>query len=436
MATFQQRKQISKAKFGGPEAEVAYEPTIAGDTEAGISDLVPRGRAGTAAASTRLTPTVVYGSSSSSDEDDKLTHVSDASSRLSASRPSNQLGPSRRKRKQERTASRMKAKKEALGQTFQDAETFYRSQSVHSASSQGVFSDKAPAVEIRGSVALALSTREFTNYVVKRGAELEEKHFSMSRMCQSLPDTTLTEGELYDATNKRVLAYDVCVLCGKVNASTHSSGKDHVKLVGVQAEISRLLGMPARGFREHSVGYISPAPTISLSAFAEWWGRDEKSVVELFPLMVREKLNRSGVRIKYSDNRPSCLLEPDEVEAVVPAVVNYKAHTGKYETTSNKITFMHEVDGMPTNKDTEWWPVALIKPKQDFHVRERAVPDGDDDPRKKSCFPDTVEMSELPDVLAKGLPIPMTYASCIYQLAETAAPPVAWKIGVRVRERT
>jgi hypothetical protein len=429
-------------------APSAQEPTIAGTTEGGLSALkVPAD-----AASSKLTPTVVY--SDSEGVSDVETFKSDASSRLSSSRPASQLGPSRKARKQRRTEERIRARKEAAGLSYTDSTEYYRQRSIFPA--DGSHPSSEPGIAIKGSVVDSLTGQQITSYVVTRGAELEVRRFSMRRLCQSLPDTTWAEGELYDATNERVLAYDVCVLCGKVNASTHSSGKDHVRLVGIQAEISRLLGMPARGFREYSMGYISPTPTVSLSAFAQWWGRDEKSVVELFPLMVREKLNRLGVRVKYSENHPACLLKPDEVEAVIPAVVNYKAGAGKYATKSNKITFMHEVDGMPTDPDTEWWPVALVKPKPDFHVRERAVPDGDGDDPGKKCFDDEIEMtresaeflaqthedassSQGPASVAKsfeGCQVPVVYASCIYQLAETAEPPVAWKIGVRVRERT
>ena len=249
--------------------------TIAGTTEGGLSALgMPTVKDGCPhvpadASSSKLTPTVVY--SDGEDVSDVETFKSDASSRLSSSRPASQLGPSRKSRKQMRTETRVRARKESLGLSFTDSTEYYRQRSIFPA--DGSHPSSEPSIAVKGSVATSMTDKQFTEWVVTRASSLALPQYALWKFCEMPPNWTPTfSSEVHKAEiegisrsiNALVVSQKRCEMCG-VDVwgphDTHLTGKRHNVSLSLNSRLDSLMGAPASGQRQYARGFVVPSST-------------------------------------------------------------------------------------------------------------------------------------------------------------------------------
>jgi hypothetical protein len=157
--------------------------------------------------------------------------------------------------------------------------------------------------------------------------------------------------------------YERCLICDCWSDESHRKGKNHEWATLVHAVDTWFCGWPL-AVRPRAVG-AKPLPKprmndeedkfeLSYDDVQRHWGDQLADFGNAAGRMIKA---RGVVAIKSSGS--ACVQLPSSaIEGVTPALVNYRAHSGKYTATAEVLMLPdlpREVGGA-----TEWWPVVLL----------------------------------------------------------------------------
>lgn len=327
------------------------------------------------------------------------TFKTDASSRVSASRPAYARGPKRRQAKAARSEQRMR---ERLGAAFK--ETTVKRQEVQDAISQ---------VQKKGKV-------------------------SMLNKFNSLPDWY--EGlsnEAFKFHERLINDWAVktrrCVMC-QVDVwspqDQHLNGRGHRLASWIMSRLDAQMGCPKNGpgTRIYTQGYKTEAhQEVDLHDLAGYWGSDILS----WPSTVKQQLDQ-GIKIKMAKSKPTVEVPGAHIAATNLVFCNYEgAGQGKY---SRRHQMVHpHLLPCKFSESCMVWPLLIISFDEEF-AASYSVPsvvadddDGDDDPCQiKVLYADNENAEAIsPD----GWREKSCWAICAYQACEIK--PQAWPVLLR-----
>ena len=332
--------------------------------------------ASTAAAST--TATSAPGKKVEFDDDvnsgpgsDMETRV--ASERSSKSRTSSCRSSGTKKKKMEKYAAYIAAKKAAAGETMVPWEKQHAfmvtdedraaraSESFVPASSEARSSKDAVII----NAAVDQSTAIDAMHKIKAMAD-ERKTDIWSRLfggqtvmkTVSAADIRLLEQRMTHPGDE-----DYCMACKKhgLKWSSHRTSKDHQKMMQWHAGCDALMGK-TDGPREWCNGFI-PSPPNNIMDEADlkkFWGKEVMSMDK----KAMQILKKTGIRVKPSKNGKSYVIEPHFIEGVSLAFVEFAPMTGKYDGGKARMRWPHQLPATIKPSATSltdrlsWWPVV------------------------------------------------------------------------------
>ena len=259
---------------------------------------------------------------------------------ISGSRPASRKNERAKRMKAERTMAKVRAKKEALGLPFAEALPWDESRAMKAV--------QADAAKKRADTRAPLSMMS----VAFHGPEV-------------VPDNVPFEiQELVRQTATRYIQNGQCLLCMKTGDYGHLNSKDHAWAVHVHSVDTYFCGWPGMtGPRPKNRGatpvWVGGEFELNMDCLTQYWGTQVMNFAKKAEAVIKAK---GGMLLKRSEGEKGILLPASSVQGLVPAIVSYRAMSGRYND-KTKMAFLYDLPLQIRGEgasESQWWPVIVI----------------------------------------------------------------------------
>ena len=170
--------------------------------------------------------------------------------------------------------------------------------------------------------------------------------------------------ELARQTVTRYIQNGQCLLCVKTCDHGHLNSKEHAWAVHVHSVDTYFCGWPSMtGPRPRNRGvtptWVSGEFELNIDCLTQYWGTRVMDFAKKAEAVIKAK---GGMLLKRSEHGKGVLLPASSVQCLVPAVVSYRAMSGRYND-KTKMAFLHDLPLQIRGEgasESQWWPVVVV----------------------------------------------------------------------------